>query len=533
MTMKLRNLYGVFLLAAGVTLTMLLTTSRVNAEGAEESTETAEATDTSAVIPEGVSIEGTDVSGMTYEEAQEVVGDYLDQYDSVEFTLTAGDKSVTVDSEDLSVESSSDVAQKALNYGSSGNLLERYKDKTDLEEGDGKDFAISMTTDTATVKQLLSDNEEALNTAATNATLTHDNGEFQYVAGVAGVTVKINKSATAIADYVANEWNGENAQISLVTEETEPEGSEEELSQIKDVLGTYTTDYSSSSAARKTNVANGASKISGTVLYPGETLSVAEELNPMTAENGYALAASYENGTTVETYGGGICQVSTTLYNAVMRAELEVVTRSSHSMIVSYVEPSMDAAIAGTSKDFQFKNNQDYPVYIEGITNGSTITFTIYGVETRDANREVTFESEVTSTTDPTTEYVAATDQAIGYFQTTQKAHTGYTAKLWKIVTVDGVEQSRDVYNNSTYKVSNKIVSVGVMSDNAEATAAMQAAIATQDEATIQAAMAQYNAEALAAAATTTDTSTTDTTTTDTTTTDAQTTDPTTGAVVQ
>ena len=300
---------------------------------------------------------------------------------------------------------------------------------------------------------------------------------------------------------------------------------------IQDVLGTYSTDYSSSSAARKTNVANGASKLNGIVLYPGETISVAENLNPMTAENGYALAASYENGTTVETYGGGICQVSTTLYNAVMRAELEIVTRASHSMIVTYVEPSMDAAIAGTSKDFQFKNNQDYPVYIESSTNGSTITFTIYGKETRDSNRTVTFESEVTSQTDPETKYVAATDQAIGYFATTQKAHTGYTAKLWKIVTVDGVEQSRDVYNNSTYKVSNKIVSVGVASDNAEATAAVNAAIATQDEATIKAAIAQWSG---AAATTTTDPAAT--TTTDpaaVATPDATTTEPTTGEVTQ
>ena len=499
---------------------------------ADETTEetTDETVDETAVIPDGISIEGTDVSGMTVAEAEEVIQAYLDQYDDVEFTLTAGDKSITVSSEELSLESSTDVAERALNYGTSGNLLERYKDKMDLEEGDGKDFSISLTTNTQVVKQLLSDNESELNTEASNASLTHENGEFQYVEGTSGVTVKINKSATAIAEYVANDWDGSDAEIALVTEETEPEGTEEELMQIKDVLGTYTTDYSSSSAARKTNVANGASKLNGIVLYPGETISVAEELNPMTAENGYALAASYENGTTVETYGGGICQVSSTLYNAVMRAELEVVTRSSHSMIVTYVEPSMDAAIAGTSKDFQFKNNQDYPIYIESSTNGSTITFTIYGVETRASNREVTFESEVTSQTDPTTEYVAATDQAIGYYQTTQSAHTGYTAKLWKIVTVDGVEESRTVYNNSTYKVSNKIISVGVASDSAEATAAMQAAIATQDEATIKAAIAQYSG------ATTTTTQTTDTATeqtTEVTTDDAATTETTTGEVTQ
>ena len=90
-----------------------------------------------------------------------------------------------------------------------------------------------------------------------------------------------------------------------------------DMAEIKDVLGTYTTEYGGSPYGRKVNVANGASKINGSMVYPGETLSVYKTVSPFTKENGYALAGSYENGQTVQTYGGGICQVSTTLYNAV------------------------------------------------------------------------------------------------------------------------------------------------------------------------------------------------------------------------
>lgn len=107
------------------------------------------------------------------------------------------------------------------------------------------------------------------------------------------------------------------------------------------------------------NVRNGASKINGSIIYPGEEFSVHDAVVPFNAENGYELAGSYENGTTVETYGGGICQVSTTLYNAVIRAELEITERSAHSMIVSYVEPSMDAAISGEYKDLKFRIPQN------------------------------------------------------------------------------------------------------------------------------------------------------------------------------
>ena len=85
----------------------------------------------------------------------------------------------------------------------------------------------------------------------------------------------------------------------------------------------------------------------------------------------------------VQSYGGGVCQVSTTLYNAVLKAELEVTQRSNHSMIVTYVKPSMDAAIAGDYKDLKFVNNLDAPIYIEGYTVGKDIYFNIYGQETR------------------------------------------------------------------------------------------------------------------------------------------------------
>ena len=86
--------------------------------------------------------------------------------------------------------------------------------------------------------------------------------------------------------------------------------------------------------------------------------------------NGYANAAAYENGQVVDSIGGGVCQISTTLYNAALLAEMEIVQRQNHSMIVTYVDPSNDAAIAGTYKDLKIKNPYDTPIYIEGYTSG-------------------------------------------------------------------------------------------------------------------------------------------------------------------
>ena len=231
--------------------------------------------------------------------------------------------------------------------------------------------------------------------------MKRENGSFTITEGADGIDVNVEESVQAIQDYLAEEWTGANASIALSTRVTKPQGSREELSKVKDVLGSFHTDYSSSAAGRAKNVQNGAAKINGSVVFPGEQFSVYEAVSPFDAENGYELAGSYENGTTVQTYGGGICQVSTTLYNAVILSELQVDERYNHSMIVTYVKPSMDAAIAGTSKDLKFTNDTDAPIYIEGYTSGGQLYFTIYGQETRPSNRKVTYESETLSQTDP------------------------------------------------------------------------------------------------------------------------------------
>lgn len=238
--------------------------------------------------------------------------------------------------------------------------------------------------------------------------------------------MNVTDSAKSVVAYIENDWDKKTAgNIALSTNVTRPRGTEEELSKVKDVLGSFHTDFSSSAAGRYKNVQNGCEKINGTVLYPGEQFSVYEAVSPFDAENGYELAGSYENGTTVQTYGGGICQVSTTLYNAVILAELQVDERYNHSMVVNYVPRSQDAAIAGTAKDFKFTNNTQAPIYLEGYTDGGIIYFNVFGQETRPANRKVTFESETLSETPPAVSLQANGGLPIGHVSVAQSAHTG------------------------------------------------------------------------------------------------------------
>ena len=459
-------------------------------------------------IATGVYIGNVNVGGMTKEEAAEAIDAYAKSVDEAVLTLTANGKSVDVTASELGITfENNNAVSEALAVGKNGNLIKRYKDTKDLEHGN-KVFDLPLSVNETAASDVLTDKAQKLNNKAVNNGLVRENGQFKIIEGSSGVEVNVAESVKKIEEYLSTGWDGSDAEIELVAEVVEPEGTKEELMKVKDLLGSFTTNYSTSSAARCTNISVAAGKIDGTVLYPGEEFSAAAAMAPISAEGGYELAGAYENGQTVQAYGGGVCQVSTTLYNAVIRAELEVTQRSNHSMIVNYVKPSMDAAIAGDYKDLKFVNNQQTPIYIEAYTSGKNLYFNIYGEETRPSNRVVTFESEVVSEDNPATQFVATGDP-IGTIATAQSKHTGYVARLWKIVTVDGVEQSRDAINKSTYKSSPKIVHIGTASADPNATAAVNAAIATGDEATIYATVNQYTAAAPAATdvpATTTET---------------------------
>ena len=165
-----------------------------------------------------------------------------------------------------------------------------------------------------------------------------------------------------------------------------------------DMLSTYSTRYSTSDRDRTTNLQLAASKINGTVLMPGETFSYNQVVGERTIAAGYKEAPIYVEGEVVDGLGGGICQITSTLYNAVLYANLEIVERSNHQFVPSYVTASRDATVVYGSIDFKFKNNRDYPIKIVCSVSGGIARFDIYGLRT-DNEYEVEISSYVTGST--------------------------------------------------------------------------------------------------------------------------------------
>ena len=456
-------------------------------------------------IESGIYANDMNLSGMTTQEAKDKIEAYVNSFAEAEIILNAVDGgTITTTAAELGLKWGNEtILDEATNFGRDGDILQCYKELKDLEY-QNKVYTVDFDFDREKIRTLIEENAEQYNQKAINATLTKTEQGFEITEGQSGVMVDTEASANTVYDYLTGGWDGAGCAIDLVIVVDEPAGKAEDLAKVKDVLGTFTTSYSTSGGSRSANVTNGCSLINGTTLYPGEEFSAYEAVAPFTESNGYYMAGSYLNGQVVDSLGGGICQVSTTLYNAVLLSELEVTERYNHSMIVTYVDPSADAAIAESSgKDFKFVNNTDYPIYIEGSTSSDKhITFTIYGVETRDtANREVIYESVVLERTVPEEEIIY-TDESlpVGYCSV-QSAHIGYKAQLWKVVRENGVEVSREQINSSSYMKAPRSATVGVASEDEGARNAILAAVATNSIDEVKAVAGAYKAAADAAAA--------------------------------
>lgn len=449
----------------------------------EASVLTAQAREKDTILP-GIFIEKMSMEGKTAEEAEEAINAYVEELLTRQIALTmANGNEVTVTPADMGVFwNNKDVVKEAVAIGKEGNIVRRYKAEKDLQF-ENRIFPLIFGADKELIQQILSEQCAVYNVEARNATLSREEEQFVVHEGQNGYKVDETASLILIYDYLTKDWDGQDGVLTLPVIVDEALGSEEELLQVKDVLGTFSTSFKTSGSSRSANVRNGCKLIDGITIYPGEEFSTYEAVSPFSEANGYYMAGSYLNGQVVDSLGGGICQVSTTLYNAVLLSELEVTERHNHSMIVSYVDPSADAAIAESAgKDFRFVNNTEAPVYIEGYTTeDKQIVFTIYGMETRTAEHKVVYQSEVVSRTYPDTEVIYTNASAPIGDISVQSAHVGYKANLWKIVYENGQEVSREKVNSSSYQVAPRSATVGVATQDPNAYNEIMAAISTNN----------------------------------------------------
>ena len=257
---------------------------------------------------------------------------------------------------------------------------------------------------------------------------------------------------------------GETAKVDLKV--TEPKIKVADLGDVlfKTLIATYTSKYDISDKNRVTNLEIAANRCNNTVLYPGDEFSYNKALGHRTTANGYKMGNSFAGGKVVQTIGGGICQVSSTLYNAVLRAGLTITDRTAHGMYVQYVPQSTDATVVDNAIDFKFRNDRKYPVKIVTTCENGVMTASIYGVKEVD-EPTIDIETKILETIEYTTQKQNDSSMKKGTTKVVQKPVNGYVSEAYKVYYKNGKEISRELISKDKYIPTNEIIKVGTKVD--------------------------------------------------------------------
>lgn len=226
------------------------------------------------------------------------------------------------------------------------------------------------------------------------------------------------------------------------------------------LLSSFTTKYDASNIARSTNLELAMEKLNGVMVNPGETFSYNKTLGKRTTQAGYKEAGGYAGGKVVQTLGGGICQISSTLYDAVVYANLEIVERHNHMFLAGYVGAGQDATVVYGALDFQFKNTRNYPIVIKTNIGNGIAKIEIYGIK-EEIEYQVEISTKILSYTPYKEVYEKDSTLKKGTQRILQKGMNGCKSITYKILKFNGAEVAREVLSSDTYDPMNKIIKVG------------------------------------------------------------------------
>lgn len=227
-----------------------------------------------------------------------------------------------------------------------------------------------------------------------------------------------------------------------------------------DLLATFSTNYNAGNADRTTNLRLAANKINGTVLLQNEEFSYNTVVGERTINAGYKMAATYSNGAVVDGLGGGICQISSTLYDAVVMANLNITTRRNHQFVTSYVPAGKDATVVWGSQDFKFVNSRKYPIRITATVQGGVATVQVWGIK-EEVEYDISIETKKIATIAPTTQYIQDPNLPAGQQKVVQAGSDGRKVEAYKVTKLNGQVVSTTLLSRDTYNAMQRVIHVG------------------------------------------------------------------------
>ena len=486
-------------------------------------------------IISGVSISGIDVSGLSREEAKGKLEAVYNEKKENDIDLEHNEFETTLSPELMEVNYKIDEAvESAVSIGKSKNIFKNNYDILGTLIGK-RNIPVEMTINEEATRQTIEDMNASLPDVLIDSSYSIEDDELIITKGKAGVKIDTDNLLNQVKQRLNDLNDNENfIEIPVVNKEPEAididkihsevykepqnayytkdpftvypevegvdfdvEAAKELLKEDKDEyvikltitkpeitldeigteafpdqLSTFTTRYDVSDVDRSTNLRLASEKINGTVLKPGETFSYNKTVGARTIAAGYKNAKVYESGKVVDGIGGGICQVSSTLYNAALLANLEIVERRNHQFVTSYVGAGRDATVVYGQTDFKFKNTRKYPIRIVVTTNAGILKISIFGIK---EENEYTFKfnTKTVSSIPYTTQYIEDSSLPAGTEKVEQKGANGLITETYITKMLDGKVVSTELLSRDTYSAMTRIIRRGTKktsSSNSNAT---------------------------------------------------------------
>ncbi len=406
----------------------------------------------------GVKIENIALSGIDRSKAKEKIQHEINEnFAGKKLKLKYDEREWNIGLNEISYGFLIDSAiESAYKIGREGNFINRLMTVYHVR---GRNVNISLVSqfDRKKLRSILERIKTEIDQEEVNASAIYKNGKVIFNKEIIGKNIDVDKNMDLLENILLEK---KFSPIELIVDNVYPRVRYNDISVIEKVVSTFSTSFNSQKVDRSFNIKLACDKINNTVLLPGDLFSMDKALGTRSVTNGYRNAPVIIKGKLLEGVGGGVCQVTTTLYVAVLKSKLEVVERRPHSMPLGYVEPGQDATISEGYIDFKFKNNKEYPILISAQVSGSNITIRIVGIKEK-VSQTVRLKSVVVKELAPEKEMVIH-DKTIpvGEVVVEKTALTGRRVVVYRETYENNKLIEREKVSEDTYQPARGIIKV-------------------------------------------------------------------------
>lgn len=417
---------------------------------------------TTGLIPQGVTIKGIPVGGLSPAEAALELQSSLPSPDKENLVIADAGKSYTIKLPEIeAIYDYLSSADDALSCFYKGNYISQLITVLQLQ-GKPVDMALKISFSKEKVEEKVVNIQKEWETPFVDAAVTLSEGKVTIIPEKEGYQLDFEKTLERTFSALSEG----NLNVAAVGRFIKPNITSDDLAGINSMLAEYSTTFDASAVNRSHNIALASETLNGCLLKPGEIFSLNKRLGPRLATTGYLQAPVFVGNYLALDVGGGICQVATTLYNAAILADLPVIERHPHPLPVSYAAPGLDATIAGDYLDLKFVNNTDAPVYISSLVENDTITINIYGVEKDDdSNIRITSEKHVI---DPEVVIIEDYSMPEGAIEEISSGSPGYELRVYKEVLKNDEVVSKELISSDYSASEDRVIRVNPLPNDEE-----------------------------------------------------------------